>query len=77
MVVRRSLVLASVGIVVGLAVALGASQLVASLLYGVSPRDPLTYAAAAVMLVLAAVVASWLPAMRAARVDPMIVLRQE
>ena len=77
MVVRRSLVLASAGIVVGLAVALGASQLIAALLYDVSPRDPLAYFAAAMMLVLAAAVASWLPALRAARVDPMIALRQE
>ena len=77
MVVRRSLVLASAGIAVGLAVALGASQLIAALLYEVSPRDPLAYFAAAMMLVLAAAVASWLPALRAARVDPMIALRQE
>ncbi len=77
MVVRRSLVLASAGIVVGLAVALGASQLIAALLYDVSPRDPVAYFAAAMMLLLAAAVASWLPALRAARVDPMIALRQE
>ena len=77
MVVRRSLLLAGFGVAVGLAIALGASRLVSSLLYGIAPHDPLSYAAGAAVLLLAAVAAGLLPAMRAARVDPVTALRSE
>jgi predicted permease len=77
MVVRRSLMLAAAGIFAGLAAALGTSRLIESLLYEVSSRDPLAYAAAAATLLLAAALASWLPAARAARVDPITALRHE
>lgn len=77
MVVRQGLVLAGVGVAVGLALALGASRLIESLLFGVSARDPLTYAAVAAALVVIASVASWIPARRAAAVDPAIALRQD
>jgi putative ABC transport system permease protein len=77
LVLRRSLVLAGVGIAVGLAIALGASRLVASLLFGVAPHDPVSYFVAAAVLLLAALGAAWLPAFRAARIDPVSALRSE
>jgi putative ABC transport system permease protein len=77
MVVRRSLLLASLGVAAGIAIALGASRLASSLLYGIAPHDPVSYAAAAAVLLLAAVAAGWLPALRAARVDPVTALRGE
>jgi ABC-type antimicrobial peptide transport system permease subunit len=65
------------GVVVGIAIAFFTTRLAASLLYGVSPRDPATIAAVAGVLLLVAVLANYLPARRAARVDPLIALRQE
>ncbi len=77
MVVRRSLLLAGLGVAAGLAIALAASRLVSSLLYGIAPHDPISYAAGAALLLLAAVAAGLLPALRAARVDPVTALRSE
>jgi putative ABC transport system permease protein len=77
MVVGHSMLLASIGVAVGLLTALGASRLAGSLLYGIAPHDPVSYAAAAAVLLLAAVAAGWLPALRAARVDPVTALRSE
>ena len=77
MVVRRSLLLAGLGVAAGLAIALGASRLVSSLLYGIAPHDPISYAAAVAVLLLAAVAAGLVPALRAARVDPVTALRSE
>ena len=65
----------SVGVVIGLAVALSASRLVKDLLFGVAPTDPLTYAAIAALLLAVAVLATLLPARRATRVNPVDVLR--
>ena len=61
---------------IGPAVALIAGKVLASVLYGVSPRDPAVLAVAAAVLLGAAAVASWLPARRAARIDPVEVLRE-
>ena len=69
--------LAVVGVVVGIGGALALGRLVASLLYGTTPRDPGAMIAAAVILVGTSVVASLLPARRAARVDPVVALRAE
>ncbi|HEX7238377.1 MAG TPA: ADOP family duplicated permease, partial [Gammaproteobacteria bacterium] len=77
MVVRRSLVLAGIGVVTGIAIALGAARLASSLLYGIAPHDPVSYAAAAAVLLVAAVAAGSIPAFRAARVDPVTALRSE
>jgi ABC-type antimicrobial peptide transport system permease subunit len=77
MVVRRSLLLAGLGVAAGLAIALGVSRLVSSLLYGIAPHDPISYAAAVAVLLLAAVAAGLVPALRAARVDPVTALRSE
>ncbi|NUR55806.1 MAG: ABC transporter permease [Acidobacteria bacterium] len=66
---------AAAGVTIGLAGAVFATRLTETLLFGVTPRDPATFAAAAALLVAAAFVASWMPAQRAARVDPMSALR--
>jgi predicted permease len=77
MVVRQGAVLGAIGLVLGLTASLAASRVLASLLYGVTPSDPLTHAAVALLLAAVAVLASYLPARRAARVDPVIALRSE
>ncbi|HVE78166.1 MAG TPA: hypothetical protein VNA89_04875, partial [Gemmatimonadaceae bacterium] len=77
LVVRRGAALAGVGIALGLAGAAAAAKLIAGLVYGVSARDPLTYAAVALGLGAVALGASWAPARRAGRVDPLVALRAE
>jgi len=77
MVVRQGLVLAAIGAAIGLAGALAMSRLISSLLYGIAPYDPLTLGGVTLGLLLVAAVASWLPAMRAARIDPIEALRAE
>ncbi|HEY0154184.1 MAG TPA: ABC transporter permease [Longimicrobium sp.] len=77
MVVGQGLTIAAIGVGIGLAGALAVTRLMAGLLEGVSPSDPLTFALVALLLASVAVLASWLPARRAARVDPMIALRSE
>jgi ABC-type antimicrobial peptide transport system permease subunit len=73
--VRQALVLTSAGGIVGLASAAALTRWISSLLFGVEPLDPLTYAISVVALAAAALVASYLPARRAASVDPMETLR--
>jgi predicted permease len=63
------------GLVAGIGIAVGASRLLASRLYGLSAADPVTFASATVLLAVAAVLATWLPAWRATRVDPLVALR--
>ena len=77
LVLRQGLGLSVAGIVLGLAVALGAARVMTSVVYGVDPRDPLTFAAVVALLLGIALVASWLPARRATRVDPLVALRAE
>ena len=77
MVVRQGFVIAATGVAIGLVAAGGLSRLMASVLYEVSPTDPLTYSLVAVTLLGVAVVASWIPAMRAAGVDPASALRAD
>jgi len=77
LVIRQTFRFTAVGSLVGLAAALGVGQLVSGLLFGVSPFDPVTFAAAALGLALVVLVASALPARRAARVDPIVALRTE
>jgi predicted permease len=76
-VMKQGLVLTIVGIIVGLAGAFGLNRLIASLLFGVQPTDPITIAAVVATICAVAVVACWLPAWRASRVDPNVVLRQD
>ncbi|MEO5959326.1 MAG: FtsX-like permease family protein, partial [Opitutaceae bacterium] len=77
MILRESLVLIAFGVTLGLAGAWAASRLIASRLFGLSPTDPTTYGAVALLLVAVGVIAALLPARRAARIDPMIALRAE
>ena len=77
LVFRRGLLLTLVGLAGGLVVALGATRLLRSLLYGVEPADPATYAAITLVLAVSAVAATWFPARRATRVDPMEAIRTE
>jgi predicted permease len=77
MFVRSGVVLAGIGVGIGLTAAVGLMQLMKSLLFGISPLDTLTYASVPVVLVAAAVLASYLPARRASAVDPVEALRAE
>jgi len=77
MFVRHGLGLAAVGVALGLLLAAGLSRLMASLLFGVSPLDPITFVVVPIVLATAAVLASYLPARRATSVDPVEVLRGE
>lgn len=75
MFVSRGMILSAIGIALGAAVAAGVTRYLSSLLFGVTPLDALTYAAAAGVLVIAALAASYIPARRAASVDPVETLR--
>ncbi|HET9369880.1 MAG TPA: ABC transporter permease [Vicinamibacterales bacterium] len=77
LVVRRGLMLTIAGLSIGLAGAWGLSRFLAAVLYGVEPTDPATFAGVTAILTLAALLASWIPAQRAARVDPVDALRAE
>ena len=77
MFVRSGLILAAIGIACGIGVALTLTRLMRSLLFEVSPMDPLTYGAVCVSLLAAAVLASYIPALRATTVNPVTALRAE
>jgi len=77
MVLRQGLTLAIAGVVVGTFGSLAITQLLATLLYGVSATDPATFAIAPAVMLTVAGVACWIPAHKAARIDPMVALRQE
>ena len=75
MVFRQAGAVVLAGLVVGVAGALMLSRFVAGMVYGVSPRDPLTLLGVSLLLVAVAAIATYVPALRAARVDPMIAIR--
>jgi putative ABC transport system permease protein len=77
LVLRQALILAGAGIVLGLAGAAAVTQWLTSMLFGVRPTDPLTYVSVVATLGLVALAASYVPARRAMRVDPMVALRYE
>ena len=77
LVIGQGLKLTMIGVVLGCAVALGITRFLTSLLVGVSPIDPVTFLAVPVFLTTVASLACWIPARRAAKVDPMIALRCE
>jgi ABC-type antimicrobial peptide transport system permease subunit len=76
MVVRQGLVVAIAGVIVGTAAAWASMRLMASMLFDVSARDPATYAAVGVLLIAVSVCAAYVPARRAARIDPLVALRE-
>ncbi len=77
MIVRQSSLVALAGIAIGLAAALAGGQLIESLLFGVSPRDPMVFGATTLALFGVGLLACWLPARRAARLSPVLALRTE
>jgi len=76
-VVHRGLGLTGLGVLLGLAGAMAASQTLVTLLFGITPLDPITYAGVVVLLLGVSAVACWGPAWRAARLDPALTLRAE
>jgi predicted permease len=77
MIVRQGMSVAAIGVAIGLASAFGVTRVIASFLFGVTPRDPLVFVAVPLVLIGVAWLGVWFPARRAARVDPMIALRAE
>jgi hypothetical protein len=77
MFVRHGLALAAAGVVIGLASAAGLARLMSSLLFGIRPVDPVTYAVVPIVLVMAALVASYVPARRVTGVDPVAALKTD
>jgi len=77
LILRQGLILAAMGVAIGLAAAVAATSLLRTMLFGVKTTDPLTYAGVALLLALVASLASYIPARRAVRVDPLVALRQE
>jgi predicted permease len=77
LILQQGMWLAAIGGIIGMALALGGARLLKSFLYGVSASDPVTFTAIALLLLGIALLACWIPARRASRVDPMIALRAE
>ncbi len=77
MILRESLVISAAGILAGVPLAVAGARLMRSMLFGLGPGDPLSFAGALLGISLVAIVASLIPARRAARVDPMVALRYE
>jgi predicted permease len=77
MVLKETLLLIGMGLVIGIPMALGAAKLVSKQLFGMKPTDPVALVVAAVLLTVVAVIAGFLPARRASRVDPLVALRDE
>jgi ABC-type antimicrobial peptide transport system permease subunit len=74
-IIRQTLRMAALGIVVGAVASLAVSSLIASLLFGTAPTDPATFAAIFMLLAAVALLAGYIPARRASRINPMVALR--
>jgi ABC-type antimicrobial peptide transport system permease subunit len=77
MVIGRGLALTGAGLAIGLAAAAAGARAMTTLLYGVDAVDPATFAGVSALLAAIAVLACWIPARRASRLDPIVVLREE
>ena len=77
MILAQTIKLTVLGVAIGLAGALVVARFLSSLLFGIGTHDPVTFLAVALLLILVAVVAAYLPARRAMRVDPIVALRYE
>jgi predicted permease len=77
LVLRQGLLLVIIGVALGLLISLAATRVLAAALYGISPTDPLTFGSITLLLGLVALLACWIPARRATRVDPLVALRHE
>jgi ABC-type antimicrobial peptide transport system permease subunit len=77
LVVGQGLMLVAMGLALGLLAAFGVSSLLGTMLFGISSRDPITYISVPILLGVMAIAASYIPARRATKVDPLIALRSE
>jgi len=77
LVIRSGMALTVTGLAIGIVAALALTRLLSSMLFGITPTDPMTFATVAVALTIVSVIACWIPARKATRVDPLIALRQE
>jgi putative ABC transport system permease protein len=77
LILGQGMILAGIGLAVGLVIVFILARFLTSMLYGVSPTDPITFIAITFLLAAVALVACYIPAHRAARVDPMVALREE
>jgi len=76
-ILREALTLAAIGLVIGVPITLALTRVTQNIIYGIEPHDLLTLASAIILLLVVAVLAAWIPARRAARIDPMEALRYE
>src|SRR5262249_37169611 len=76
-IIKQSMGLTAIGMAIGLAGAVATTRVMSSLLYGVGPTDPATFAAVSALTILVSATAAYIPARRATRVDPMVALRYE
>jgi len=77
MVITQGMRVVAIGVLLGIAGAIGLGRLIASKLFGLSPLDPISFIGVSIISLLAALLACYLPAKRAAKVDPMVALRYE